>query len=89
MVDPGGIDLLKRPRFTSFVTITRIVSTSTIISMIMSLMAAVGVMPVYISSRWKKRSMRLKISMILSRLEPASFSRLRDLGVKISRMKRS
>ena len=43
-------------------------------STIMGLIAAVGVMPVYISSRPKKRSMRLKSSMSLSLLEPASLA---------------
>jgi hypothetical protein len=43
-------------------------------STIMALIAAVGVMPVYISSRPKKRSMRLKSSMSLSLLEPASLA---------------
>ena len=57
------INSLNRPRFTSFVAIPRIVSTSTIISITMLVIAIVGVMLVYISSRKKKRSMRPKISM--------------------------
>ena len=40
------VNSLNRPRFTSFVAIARIVSISTMILMIMSLMAEVGVMPV-------------------------------------------
>ena len=68
------INSLNFPRFTSFVVIARIVSTSTIISTITSVIAVVGGIPVYISSRWKKRSMRLKMSMSLSRLALASLA---------------
>ena len=74
MVDLYVINLLSRPDFTSFVAIARIVRTSTIISTIMSLIAVVGVMPVYISSRPKKRSMRLKRSMSLAWLAPTSLA---------------
>jgi hypothetical protein len=68
------ISSLNRPHFTSFVAIARIVSTSTIISTIMSVIAVVGVIPAYISSRWKKRSMRFKMSISLSRLVLASLA---------------
>jgi hypothetical protein len=74
MVNLGDIHSLNRPRFTSFVATARIVSTSAIISTIMSLIAMVGVIPVYISSRPKKRSMRLKSSMSLSWLALASLT---------------
>ena len=57
------ISSLNRPRFTSFVAIPRIDNTSTIISITMFVIAIVGVVLVYISSRRKKHSMRLKISM--------------------------
>jgi hypothetical protein len=57
---------LNGPRFTSFVAIARTVSTSTIISTIMLVIPAVGVRAVYISSRRKKCSMRLKMSIIFS-----------------------
>jgi hypothetical protein len=50
------------------------VSTSTIISTIMSVIAAVGVRTVYISSRRKKCSTRLKISIIFSWLALASLA---------------
>src|SRR5882757_2910932 len=66
MVNIHDINLLNRPHFTSFVAIARTVNTSTIISTIMSLIALVGVMLVYISSRRKKCSIRLKMSIILS-----------------------
>jgi hypothetical protein len=46
MVNTCVIDSLIRPRFTSLVAIARIVSTSTMISIIMALMAVVGVIPV-------------------------------------------
>ena len=72
MVNIHDINLLNRPHFTSFVAIPRIVNTSTIISTIMSLIALVGVMLVYISSRQKKCSMRLKMSISLSWLALAS-----------------
>jgi hypothetical protein len=68
------INSLSRPRFTSFVAIARIDSTSTMISVIISLIAMVGVMPVYISRRRKKRSMRLKTSMSLSWRAPVSLA---------------
>ena len=68
------INSLNLPRFTSFVAIARIVSTSTIISTIISVIAVVGGIPMYISSRWKKCSMRLKMSMSLSRLALASLA---------------
>jgi hypothetical protein len=60
------IDSLNLPHVTSFVASARMVSTSTIISTITSVIAVVGVMLVYRSSRWKNRSMRLKMSMSLS-----------------------
>jgi hypothetical protein len=66
MVELRDIDLLNRPLFTSLVAIARMFITSTIISTIMSVIDAVGVMLVYMSSRLKKRSMRLKTSMSLS-----------------------
>ena len=72
MVNLSDINLLNTPRFTSFVAILRIVSTSTIISTIMSVIAVVGVMLAYISSRLKKRSMRLKTSISLSLSELVS-----------------
>src|SRR6267154_1714626 len=73
-VNLHSIDSLNRPRFTSFVAIARMASTSTIISTIMSIIAVVGVIPVYISSRWKKRSIRFKMSTSLSRLALASLA---------------
>ena len=51
MINLRDISSLNRPRFTSFVAIPRIDSTSTIISITMSVIAIVGVMLVYISSR--------------------------------------
>jgi hypothetical protein len=72
MVNLSDINLLNTPHFTSFVAILRIVSTSTIISTIMSVIAVVGVMLAYISSRLKKRSMRLKTSISLSLSELVS-----------------
>ena len=74
MVNLSDINLLNTPRFTSFVAILRIVSTSTIISTIMSVIAVVGVMLAYISSRLKKRSMRLKTSISLSLSELVSLA---------------
>jgi hypothetical protein len=74
MVKLSDINLLNTPRFTSFVAILRIVSTSTIISTIMSVIAVVGVMLAYISSRLKKRSMRLKTSISLSLSELVSLA---------------
>ena len=74
MVNLPDINSLNPPRFTSFVAIPRIVSTSTIISTIMCVIAVVGVMLVYISSRPRKRSMRLKRSINLSLLELASLA---------------
>jgi hypothetical protein len=68
------INSLNGPRFTSFVAMARIVSTSAIISTIMSVIATVGVRTVYISSRRKKCSMRLKTSAILSWLVLASLA---------------
>ena len=67
-------NLLNCPRFTSLVTIARIISTSTIISTIMSVIAAVGVRIVYISSRRKKCSMRLNMPIIFSSLALASLA---------------
>src|SRR6266478_559276 len=46
IVNLHNIHSLSRPRFTSFVAIARMVSTSTIISTIMFVIAGVGVMPV-------------------------------------------
>jgi predicted membrane channel-forming protein YqfA (hemolysin III family) len=74
MVNIHDINSLNRPRFTSFVAIARIVNTSTIISTIMSLIALVGVMLVYISSRRKKFSIRLKMSISLAWLALASLA---------------
>ena len=68
------ISLLNRPHLTSFVAIARIVSVSTIISIIMSVIAIVGVMLVYISSLWKKFSMRPKMSISLSWIALASLA---------------
>jgi hypothetical protein len=51
MINLRDISSLNRPRFTPFVAIARIDSTSTMISITMSVIAIVGVMPVYISSR--------------------------------------
>ena len=65
-VDIHDINSLSRPRFTSFVAIARTVNTSTIILTITFVIAAVGVMLVYISSRWKKLSILLKASISLS-----------------------
>ena len=73
-MDRQDINSLNRPRLTSFVAMARIVSTSTIISTIMSVIAVVGEILVYISSRWKNLSMRLKISTSLSWLAPASLA---------------
>jgi len=76
-VNTRDIDSLSRPHFNSFVLIARtvtIVSTSTIISTIISVIAAVGVRTVYISSRRKKCSMRLKVSIIFSRPVLASLA---------------
>lgn len=66
MASLRDIDSLNLPQFSSFVASARIVSTSTIISTITPVMAVVSVMLVYISSLWKNRSMRLKMSMSLS-----------------------
>jgi hypothetical protein len=74
MVNIYHISSLNRPRFTSFVAIARIVNTSTIITTIMSLIALVGVMLVYISSRRKKCSTRLKMSISLSLLALAALA---------------
>ena len=52
------IDSLDRLCFISFVAIPRIVSTSTMILMIMLVIAGVGEISVYDSRRWKKFSMR-------------------------------
>ena len=71
------------PRFTSFVAMVRMVRTSAMISTIASIVAVVDMVLVYISSRWKKRSMRLKTSISLSRLEPTSIAAWGPLGVKI------
>ena len=49
-------------------------STSTIISTIIFVIAIDGLMLIYVSSRWKKCSMRLKTSMSLSRLELSSLA---------------
>jgi hypothetical protein len=74
MVNIHHINSLIRPRFTSFVAIPRTVNTSTTISTIMSLIALVGVMLVYISSRRKKCSMRLKLSISFPWLALASLA---------------
>ena len=78
-------DPLNRPHSTSFVAIARIVSTSTIISTIISVIALVGGIPVYISSRRKKRSMRFKISTSFSRLALASLAAWRQCQSRLSR----
>jgi hypothetical protein len=62
LVSLRDLDSLNLPHFTSLVASARMVSTSTIISTIKSAIAVVGAMLVYISSRWKNRSMRLKMS---------------------------
>ena len=74
MVSLRDFNSLNRPHFTSFVASARMVSTSAIISTIKSVIAVVGVMLMYISSRWKNRSMRLKMSMSLSWLELTSLA---------------
>jgi len=56
-----------RPRFTSLVASARNDSTATMISTIMSVIAVVGGSAVYVSSRLKKYSTRLKSSMSLAR----------------------
>ncbi len=66
MVNICNIDSLHRLHFTSFVTIAKMVSTSTMIPTMVSVIAVVGVTLVYISSRLKNCSMRLKILMIPS-----------------------
>jgi hypothetical protein len=69
-----NINSLNRPRFVSFVTTARIVSTSTIISTTIFDIVVVGVMLMYILSRRKKRSTRLKMSISWSLLALASLA---------------
>ena len=61
----GLADLPIRPRLISLVASARNDNTATMISTIMSIIAAVGGTAVYVSSRLKKYSMRLKSSMSL------------------------
>jgi hypothetical protein len=74
MLNIHNFNLLNRPRFISFVATARIVSTSTIMSTIVFVNAIVRMMLVYISSRRKKRSTRLKISISWSPLALASLA---------------
>ena len=75
-------DLLVNPRPSSFVTIPKIRSTSTMISVIMSVMAEVGVISVYVSSRLKKNPMRSNSSARTSLLAAVSLAAYETLDFR-------
>jgi hypothetical protein len=66
------------PRLISFVAIPKTLSTSTIISVIMSAIAAVGVTSVYVSRRLKKYPMRSNSSARTSLLAATSLAAYRS-----------
>ena len=65
---------LADPRLSSFVAIPNILSTSTIISVLMSVIAVVGVTSVYVSSRLKKNPIRSNSSARTSLLAATSLA---------------
>ena len=78
---PGG-NSLADPRLSSFVAIPKMLSTSTIISVMISVIAAVGVTSVYVSSRLKKNPMRSKSSARTSLLAATSLAAYRIFNVR-------
>ena len=68
----GLVDLPIRPRLISLDASARNDNTATMISTIMSVIDAVGGTAVYVSSRLKKYSTRLKSSMSLASLALAA-----------------
>ena len=75
-------NLLADPRLISFVAIPKILSISTIISVIMSVMSEVGVTSVYVSSRLKKNPMRSNSSARTSLLAAASLAAYETLDIR-------
>ena len=74
---------LANPRLDSFVAIPKILSTSTIISVIMFVIAVVGATSVYVSSRAKNHPMRSKSSARTSLLAATPWAAYMIFDVRV------